>query len=96
MQEKLVKHRIEVSNINSEFFDYGRLTMRGVAELKQLMHTIKKKDQEQQKLAVLRLELNYELAVLYEAMQNQDSEKIQKCKQHLERIRKELIQLNAL
>ncbi|GAA0338609.1 hypothetical protein GCM10008967_31100 [Bacillus carboniphilus] len=64
--------------------------------MKQLMHTIKKKDQEQQRLAVLRLELNYELAVLYEAMQNDDNDQARKCKEQLKRIRNELIQLNGL
>ena len=65
--------------------------------MKQLVQTIKKKDQEQrEKLAVLKLEMNYELAVLYEAMQDKDENKIKKCKDKLEGIRQELIQLNGL
>ncbi|MET3698141.1 hypothetical protein SAMN05877753_1074 [Bacillus oleivorans] len=65
--------------------------------MKQLVQTIKKKDQVQkERLAVLKLEMNYELAVLYEAMQDRDEEMIKMCKEKLERIRKELIQLNGL
>ncbi|HWO74850.1 MAG TPA: hypothetical protein VNM69_02910 [Bacillus sp. (in: firmicutes)] len=65
--------------------------------MKQLVQTIKKKDQQQkERLAVLKLEMNYELAVLYEAMQEKDADKIKKCKEKLEGIRKELVQLNGL
>jgi hypothetical protein len=47
------------------------------------------------RLRVLRLELDYELATLYEAMQNKDLKKEQECKQKLEKLRKEWIKLNA-
>jgi len=47
------------------------------------------------RIGVLRLELDYELATLYEAMQNKDQKKKIECKQKLEKLRKEWMKLQA-
>jgi hypothetical protein len=44
-------------------------------------------------MAVLRLEVDYELATLYEAMIENDEEKKNKCKQKLEKLRQELMRI---
>lgn len=64
--------------------------------MKQVMNAQRKKTLDKQKLAVLRLELNYELAVLYEALQDQNEEVKVRTKRKLERIREELMKLEAL
>ncbi|MBO8176367.1 hypothetical protein [Aeribacillus pallidus] len=64
--------------------------------MKQLVNSSRKKDYMKQRLAVLRLEMDYELAVLYEAMQEQDVEKQATSKKKLNHIREELMKLNAL
>jgi hypothetical protein len=64
--------------------------------VKQLVNSSRKKDYMKQRLAVLRLEMDYELAVLYEAMQEQDVEKQATSKKKLNHIREELMKLNAL
>ncbi|MCA1041032.1 hypothetical protein LCM00_16065 [Bacillus infantis] len=64
--------------------------------MKQLMNSVKKKAGEKERTAVLRLEMDYELATLFEAMgENNESVKI-RSKQKLERIREELVRLKAL
>ncbi|WP_328585746.1 hypothetical protein [Rossellomorea aquimaris] len=64
--------------------------------LKQVMNTSKKRDVQQQRLNVLRLELDYELAVLFEAIQTKNKETQTKSKQKLVSIREELIRMKAL
>ncbi|MBS4207769.1 hypothetical protein [Bacillus sp. FJAT-50079] len=64
--------------------------------MKQVMNTYRKKNQDRQRLAVLQLELNYELAVLFDALQDGNEEMKLKSKQKLEKIREELIKLDAL
>lgn len=64
--------------------------------MKQVVSTYRKKAVDQQKLAVLHLELNYELAVLFDAMQENNEEMKTKAKRKLERIRAELIKMQAL
>ncbi|MFS0645086.1 hypothetical protein [Siminovitchia sp. 179-K 8D1 HS] len=64
--------------------------------MKQVMHAYRKKSVDKQKLAVLHLELNYELAVLFDAMQEENEEKKMKAKRKLERIRAELVKMEAL
>ncbi|HZG70876.1 MAG TPA: hypothetical protein VEY51_04990 [Chondromyces sp.] len=64
--------------------------------MKQLMNSVKKQYKSQEKLAVLRLELDYELAVLFEAMQEKNEGKITKCKKKLNDLRNELMELKAL
>lgn len=69
---------------------------RGVLSMKQLMNSVKKAAVEKERTAVLRLEMDYELATLFEAMtiKNEDVAKSSKVK--LEKIRQELLKLKAL
>ncbi|MBP3040610.1 hypothetical protein J9303_14055 [Bacillaceae bacterium Marseille-Q3522] len=64
--------------------------------MKQLMNTVKKRDGERERTAVLRLELDYELATLFDAMNEKDETKQLESKEKLEKIRAELLRLNAL
>lgn len=64
--------------------------------MKQLINSTRKRNGEMQKTAVLRLEMDYELATLFDAMNDADKSKVNECKQRLERIRLELVQLKAL
>ncbi len=64
--------------------------------MKQVMNTSKSKDLRQQRLAVLRLELDYELAVLFEAMQDKNEELQVKSKEKLTKIREELVRMKAI
>ncbi|CAM4045928.1 hypothetical protein [Lederbergia lenta] len=64
--------------------------------MKQVMNAYRKKSLDKQRLAVLRLELNYELAVLFEAIQEENEEVKSKTKRKLERIRQELVKLEGL
>ena len=65
--------------------------------MKQVVKTTQKASQfDKYRTAVLRMELDYELATLYEAITEDDNRKKVKCKSKLEKIRKELIRLQAL
>lgn len=64
--------------------------------MKQLMNSIKNNVVEKERTAVLRLEMDYELATLFEAMNEQNEEMKIKSKQKLEKIRQELLKLQAL
>ncbi|MBT2683541.1 MULTISPECIES: hypothetical protein [Bacillaceae] len=64
--------------------------------MKQLINSTRKKNGELQRTAVLRLEMDYELATLFDAMTDADKSKMKECKQKLERIRQELLRLKAL
>lgn len=65
--------------------------------MRQVMNTAsRKKTSERERTAVLRLEMDYELATLFEAMNEKNKEKMTGCKQKLERIRQELLRLKAL
>lgn len=64
--------------------------------MKQLMNTTLKKAGDKEKTAVLRLELDYELATLFEAIEENNEKKMKDCKQKLEKIRQELLRLKAL
>lgn len=68
--------------------------MKGVLEMKQVINTSKKNEGEK-RIAVLRLELDYELATLYDAMTENDDQKKSRCKQKLEKLRQEMIRLEA-
>jgi len=61
--------------------------------VKRVMNGVKRIDSEKRK-AVIRLELDYELATLYEAMLQNDEEKKNECKRKLEKLRQELIHLS--
>ncbi|MGX1264795.1 hypothetical protein RKD55_002599 [Rossellomorea marisflavi] len=64
--------------------------------MKQVMNTSKKRDVQQQRMNVLRLEMDYELAVLFEAIQMKDEQLQSNSKQKLMGIREELMKLKAL
>ncbi|CRK80635.1 Hypothetical protein BN000_00523 [Neobacillus massiliamazoniensis] len=64
--------------------------------VKQLMNTTLKKPGDKEKTAVLRLEMDYELATLFEAIEENNDKKMKDCKHKLEKIRQELIRLKAL
>ncbi|GLI82936.1 hypothetical protein FZC83_12405 [Rossellomorea marisflavi] len=64
--------------------------------MKQVMNTSKKRDVQQQRMNVLRLEMDYELAVLFEAIQMNDEQLQSNSKQKLMGIREELMKLKAL
>ncbi|WP_089967007.1 hypothetical protein [Lihuaxuella thermophila] len=50
----------------------------------------------EERIPVLRLELDYELALLHEAMMENSTHKIDQCKARLEELRKEMLMLEAL
>jgi hypothetical protein len=64
--------------------------------MKQVMSSTRKMNVQQQRMAVLKLEMNYELAVLFEAMEDKNTAIQAKTKEKLMKIREELLKLNAL
>lgn len=60
------------------------------------MNTLKKRDYEKERKAVLRLEMDYELLTLYDAMNENNEKQKAKSKEKLEKIRTELLRLKAL
>lgn len=62
--------------------------------MKQVIQTLLRDDAEK-RLPVLKMEINYELATLYEALKNNDQKQIKKSKQKLEQLRKEFILLEV-
>jgi hypothetical protein len=63
--------------------------------MKQMVKIIRKVDIEKQYEHVLRLELDYELASLYSAMQENDTKEMERCKKRLKEIQDELNGLHA-
>ncbi|WP_088104955.1 hypothetical protein [Halalkalibacter urbisdiaboli] len=63
--------------------------------MEQVIQTFKRSERER-RLPVLRLEMNYELATLHDAMLAEDLDMMKQCKEKLERLRVELIQLEGL
>lgn len=63
--------------------------------MKQVIQVARKRDLKTERMAVLRLELDYELAVLFEAMEVQDSFAMTSSKEKLKTIRQELIDLKG-
>ncbi|WML50520.1 hypothetical protein RCG23_05050 [Neobacillus sp. PS3-34] len=64
--------------------------------MKQLISSTRKKAVEKERTAMLRLEMDYELSTLFEAMTENNEDKKKNCKQRLEKIRQELLRLKAL
>lgn len=65
--------------------------------MKQVMNqALKAKEVEKHRTAVLKMEMDYELATLFEAIGENNEQKKNQCKQKLERIRLELLKLKAL
>ncbi|CEA02474.1 hypothetical protein BN1050_01268 [Metalysinibacillus saudimassiliensis] len=58
--------------------------------MKQVVKMIRKSDIEKQYMRMLELELDYELATLYDAMQQNDAKDIVRSKKRLAEIQKEL------
>lgn len=63
--------------------------------MKQVVHLIRKTDVEKEYVAVLRLELDYELASLYDAMEQDDDKEVARSKKRLAEIHRELEALNG-
>lgn len=63
--------------------------------MKQVVHVIRKADVEKEYVKVLQLELDYELATLFDAMQQNDEKEERKCKKRLAEIHRELETLNG-
>ncbi|EEL33061.1 hypothetical protein bcere0019_37130 [Bacillus cereus Rock3-28] len=59
-----------------------------------MINALKRTDAEK-RIPVLRLELDYELATLYDAMIEDDKQKKEECVQKLEVLRLEMIRLEA-
>ncbi|MEH7387836.1 hypothetical protein V7147_20915 [Bacillus sp. JJ1521] len=62
--------------------------------MKQVINDLKRKDGEK-RLAVLRLEVDYELATLYDAMIENDEMKKAECKKKLQKLSKEIMKIEA-
>ncbi|WP_232713378.1 hypothetical protein [Bacillus xiapuensis] len=63
--------------------------------MRQVMNGLTMQTQTKEKRAVIRLELDYELAVLYEAMQADDQDQVVKSKEKLRKLRKQLLTIDA-
>lgn len=63
--------------------------------MKQVVHFIRKEDVEREYVRTLNLELDYELATLYDALQEDDTKQVEKSKQRLAEIHSELETLNV-
>lgn len=68
----------------------------GGSLMKQMIQIIRKADVEKEYIHTLKLELDYELATLYDAMQQNDSSQKDKSKKRLAEIQVELEALHAL
>lgn len=64
--------------------------------MKQVVNSLKMEKKEKERRAVLRLELDYELATLFEAIQENNEDQKNLSKQKLIKIRQELLRLKAL
>ena len=64
--------------------------------MRQVVHIIRKEDLEKEKIQTLKMELDYELASLYDAMTNKDEKEISASKTRLAEIHQLLEELNAL
>lgn len=73
----------------------SRLIKKGCIKMKQVVHVIRKADVEKEYVKVLQLELDYELATLFDVMQENDKKEEQKCKKRLAEIHRELEALNG-
>lgn len=62
--------------------------------MKEVVQTLKRTAAEE-RIPVLRLELNYELATLHDAIMTEDDEQIKCSKQRLEALRQELLILEV-
>ena len=63
--------------------------------MKQVVHVIRKADVEKEYVKVLHLELDYELATLFDAIQQDDEKQVMKSTNRLHEIHRELETLNG-
>ena len=64
--------------------------------MKQLINSVKEESLEKERTAILRLEMDYELTILFEAMGENNENQKSESKEKLEKIRQELLTLKAL
>ncbi|WP_144509408.1 hypothetical protein [Bacillus sp. FJAT-22090] len=64
--------------------------------MRQVVHIIRKNDMEKEKIQTLKLELDYQLATLYDAMIEQNEKEINAAKAQLTEIHQLLGELDAL
>lgn len=64
--------------------------------MRQVVHIVRKNDMEKEKIQTLKLELDYELATLFDAMTRQDEKEIMSSKAKLKELHQQLGELNAL
>ncbi|WP_114570544.1 hypothetical protein [Exiguobacterium flavidum] len=62
--------------------------------MKQVIEAFRRQDAEQ-RIPVLRLEIDYELSTLYDAIQSSDEDMIHACKDRLDKYRQEMLRLEA-
>ncbi|ADU30910.1 hypothetical protein [Evansella cellulosilytica] len=62
--------------------------------MEKVIQTLKREDGEK-RIPVLKMEIDYELLTLYDALQNGDEEQIKSCKKKLELLRNEWILLEV-
>lgn len=64
--------------------------------MRQVVHIIRKNDMEKEKIQTLKLELDYQLATLYDALNEQNEKEITEAKMQLTEIHRLLEELDAL
>ncbi|TKD71805.1 hypothetical protein [Pseudalkalibacillus hwajinpoensis] len=62
--------------------------------MKQVIQSLQRNEAEK-RIPVLRMEIDYELATLHDAMTASDKDEMKKCKVKLELLRQEMIRLEA-
>lgn len=62
--------------------------------MKQVIQTLRRQDAEK-RIPVVRMEIDYELATLHQAILQNDYGTIKTCKERLEKLRQEMIQLEV-
>lgn len=93
---KLVACLAFCSYYNSKNYLKIHYFKKGCIIMKQLIGSAKRNVAEKERTAVLRLEMDYELATLFEAMTEKNEKKQTQVKEKLEKIRVELVRLKAL
>ncbi|OCA87028.1 hypothetical protein [Pseudobacillus wudalianchiensis] len=63
--------------------------------MKQVMNGMYTQTPSKEKLAVIRLELDYELAVLYEAMKEKNDAQMKRSKEKLNILREQMLKMEA-
>ncbi len=74
---------------------YKSTLKRGRRTVEEMIKAFKCQEPEK-RISVLRLELDYELALLHEAMMQKNTHRIDQCKARLRELRQEMMMLEAL